>query len=100
MPRKTAPVKEELNRTTTIRVDANTHARLVALSEESGRSIVDLVREAVTSLESRRFMDDLRAYYENLRENETDWHASIAEAEELARAAIRGSWDDESTPPR
>lgn len=71
----------------------------MALSEDSGRSIVDLVREAVTSLESRRFMDDLRAYYGELRKNEDEWNDLTQDAEELAKAAIRRSWDDESTPP-
>ena len=69
----------------------------MALAEESGRSIVDLVREAVSSLESRRFMSDLRSYYLSLRDNKEQWNESLVDAEQWAGAASAGSWDEDDT---
>jgi len=60
---------QETPKTTTIRVDAGTHKRIVKLSEETGRSIVDLIRSGVDALERKQFMDDLGRYYVELRKD-------------------------------
>ena len=41
--------------TTTVRVDRETHARLLALSSESGDSVQDTVRAATDALARQRF---------------------------------------------
>ena len=66
MAKKTVP---ETPKTTTIRVDAGTHKRIVKLSKETGRSIVDLIRSGVDALERKQFMDVLGRYYAELRKD-------------------------------
>ena len=66
MAKKTVP---ETPKTTTIRVDTGTHKRIVKLSKETGRSIVDLIRSGVDALERKQFMDDLGRYYAELRKD-------------------------------
>ena len=41
--------------TTTIRVDADTHARLLEMSKENDRSLIETVRDAAEALRRQRF---------------------------------------------
>ena len=86
---------KETPKTTTIRVDAGTHARMVKLSEQSGRSIVDLVRSGLDALERKQFMDDLGRYYEELRKDpERLRRETEQDMEWQLGAASRGDHDD------
>lgn len=67
--------------TTTIRVDTDTHARLVELSKASGASIVETVRDAAEALRRQRFAAGVAAEIEALRSNPESWSAYLAEAE-------------------
>lgn len=67
--------------TTTIRVDTDTHARLQALSRESGRSLVETVRDAAEALGRQRFAHQVAAELAALQTNEDAWKAYLAEAE-------------------
>ena len=66
--------------TTTIRVDTETHARLQALSSESGRSLIDTVRDATEALGRQRFAHQVAAELGALRADEDSWKAYLAEA--------------------
>lgn len=72
--------------TTTIRVDTETHARLQALSKESGRSLIDTIREATEALRRQRFAHQVAAELEELRSNEDAWKAYLAEADSTSVA--------------
>jgi predicted DNA-binding protein len=67
--------------TTTIRVDTDTHARLQALSRESGRSLVDTIRDATEALGRQRFAYQVAGELAELRKDESTWKAYLAEAE-------------------
>ena len=87
---------KETPKTTTIRVDAGTHARMVKLSEQSGRSIVDLVRSGIEALERKQFMDDLGRYYEELRKDPERLRRETEEDMEWQTGAIAGRNSDDS----
>jgi predicted transcriptional regulator len=67
MAKKKAPTS------TTIRVDAGTHDRLMKLSAELDTSIVDIVRRALTELEQSRFIDQVVADFDALRADPKAW---------------------------
>ncbi|MCP3973603.1 MAG: hypothetical protein GY720_03830 [bacterium] len=67
--------------TTTIRVDTDTHARLVELSRATGASLVDTVREAAEALRRIRFADQVGAELAELQRDPQTWDAYLAEAE-------------------
>lgn len=66
--------------TTTIRVDTDTHARLVQLSRATGDSLIDTVRDATEALRRQRFAHQVSAEVEALRGDPAAWDAYLAEA--------------------
>lgn len=70
--------------TTTIRVDTDTHARLVALSQATGASLIETVRDAVEALRRQRFGHQVAAELAELREDPHAWQAYLAEAEDMS----------------
>ena len=67
--------------TTTIRVDTDTHARLVELSQATGTSLVDTVRDAAEALHRQRFAHQVAAELAELHQDPEAWAAYLAEAE-------------------
>lgn len=67
--------------TTTIRVDADTHARLLELSASAGTTLMDTVREATEALRRQRFAEDVAAELARLRDDRAGWSAYVDEAE-------------------
>jgi hypothetical protein len=67
--------------TTTVRVDIRTHAKLVELSESSGSSLVETVREAAEALHRQRFAHQVAEELAALREDQSAWAGYLAEAE-------------------
>ena len=55
--------------TTTIRVDTDTHARLLALSQATGASLIETVRDAAEALRRQRFAHQVAAELAELRED-------------------------------
>ena len=72
--------------TTTIRVDTDTHARLQALSRESGRSLIETVRDAAEALRRQRFAHQVAAELSELRTDEDAWKDYLAEADSTSVA--------------
>lgn len=70
--------------TTTIRVDSETHSRLVELSRSSGTTLIDTVRDAVEALRRERFARTVAAELAELRRDPQAWEAYLAEAEETS----------------
>lgn len=70
--------------TTTIRVDTDTHARLLALSVETGASLVDTVREAAEALRRQRFAHQVAAELAELHKDPQAWDAYVAEADDTS----------------
>lgn len=71
-------------RTTTIRVDTDTHARLVELSRVTGASLIETVRNAAEALRRQRFARQVAREVADLRQNPDGWKAYLAEAEETS----------------
>lgn len=67
--------------TTTIRVDIDTHAKLVDLSAASGVSLMETVREAAEALHRQRFAHQVAGEMAALRRDEAGWADYLAEAE-------------------
>jgi predicted DNA-binding protein len=67
--------------TTTIRVDSETHARLVELSESIGTSLMATVREAAEALRRQRFAFKVADEMATLRSNPREWSAYLSEAD-------------------
>ena len=72
--------------TTTIRVDTDTHARLQALSRESGRSLIETIRDATEALGRQRFAHQVAAELAELRTDDHAWKAYLAEADSTSVA--------------
>jgi hypothetical protein len=72
--------------TTTIRVDKATHARLQALSHESGRTLIETIRDATEALAKQRFAHRVASELAALGTDQEAWHAYLAEAESTSVA--------------
>lgn len=68
--------------TTTIRVDDDTHARLLALSKATGTSLIETVRDATEALRRQRFAHQVAAELAELRNDPLTWEAYVGEADE------------------
>jgi hypothetical protein len=70
--------------TTTIRVDTDTHAQLLALSHATGASLIETVRDATEALRRQRFAHQVAAELAELRDDPLAWQAYVAEADATA----------------
>jgi predicted DNA-binding protein len=71
----------QLVSTTTIRVDTETHAQLVELSESTGKSLIATVRDAAEALHRQRFGVKVASELAKLRLDPAAWSSYLAEAE-------------------
>jgi predicted transcriptional regulator len=67
--------------TTTIRVDTDTHARLVELSESAGSSLMATVSDAAEALRRQRFAHQVAAELSDLRDDPEAWSGYLAESD-------------------
>lgn len=67
--------------TTTIRVDSETHARLLELSESSGDTLMATVREAAEALRRQRFGFKVAGELAKLRSDPQAWSDYLSDAE-------------------
>lgn len=70
--------------TTTIRVDTDTHARLVELSKVRGASLIETVRDATEALDRLQFARRVADELAELRQDSAAWAAYLAEGEATA----------------
>lgn len=70
--------------TTTIRVDTDTHARLLDLSRATGASLIETVRDATEALSRQRFAHQVAAELDKLRQDPQAWDAYLAEADDTS----------------
>ncbi len=66
--------------TTTIRVDTDTHTRLLELSEATGATLIDTVREATEALRRQRFANQAASEMSALRDDHAAWNDYLTEA--------------------
>lgn len=71
-------------RTTTIRVDTDTHARLLDLSRKSGASLIETVRDAAEALRRQRFAHQVAAELSELQRDPESWKSYLGEAAETS----------------
>ena len=67
--------------TTTIRVDREVHRRLLAMSRESGRQLMDVVRDAADALERTQFASNVAGELNTLHRDPQAWAAYVGDAE-------------------
>ena len=65
--------------TTTIRVDTDTHARLLELSQATGSSLIETVRDATEALRRQRFAHRVAAEFAEMRSDPDAWEAYLGE---------------------
>ena len=70
--------------TTTIRVDTDTHARLLDLSRATGASLIETVRDAAEALRRQRFALQVADELRQLHKDPPSWEAYLAEADETS----------------
>jgi hypothetical protein len=70
--------------TTTIRIDVETHAHLIHLSEAAGDSLVDTVRQAADALARQRFADRVAGEVDALHSDSAAWDDYLGDAEATA----------------
>ena len=68
-------------KTTTIRVDSRTHARLLELSRSADMSLIDTVRAAAEALRRERFARRVAGEVAALRAEADAWEDYLTEAE-------------------
>lgn len=71
-------------RTTTIRVDTQTHATLLELSKAGHASLIDTVRDAAEALRRQRFARKVADELAQMRRDPEEWAAYLAEAGETS----------------
>lgn len=67
--------------TTTVRVDRETHDKLVTLAAASGTSLMDAMRQAVDALERLRFARTVKEELTGLRSDGGAWEDYLGDAE-------------------
>ena len=67
--------------TTTIRVDKDTHARLLELSRATGDSLIDTVRDAAEALRRQRFASHVISELAELQGDPTAWADYLSETD-------------------
>lgn len=67
--------------TTTIRVDAETHATLLELASADGRSLIETTRAAAAALRRQRFAEQVTAELDALRSDDSAWADYLADAD-------------------
>lgn len=72
--------------TTTIRVDRDTHARLLEMSSTAGTSLLDTVRQAAEALHRQRFAEQVSGELADLRKDPARWASYLASADQTAVA--------------
>ena len=68
-------------RTTTIRVDQETHHRLVTISRASGRPLIDVLRDAAEALERSRFASLVTSQLDTLHRDPDRWASYTNDAD-------------------
>lgn len=66
---------------TTIRVDTETHARLQALSEQSGKTLIETVRDATEAPRRLRFTHQVAAELAEFGADEDAWKSYLVDAD-------------------
>lgn len=69
--------------TTTIRVDVDTHRRIQVVHERTGKPMMEVVREAVSTLDRLRLAAQVTEELAVLRADPTAWAAYLDEADAL-----------------
>jgi predicted transcriptional regulator len=70
--------------TTTVRIDRETHARLAELSEASGSSLMETIRDAAEALRRQRFAHQVAAELADLALDPVAWASYLSEAGETS----------------
>lgn len=68
-------------KTTTVRIDTETHARLVELSASTGSSLTATVAAAAEALRRQMFAHQATTELDKLRAKPEDWSTYMAEAD-------------------
>ena len=74
--------------TTTIRVDQETHRRLIAISRASNRPLIDVLRDAADALERARFATLVASQLDAMRRDAEDWAHYTADADLAVRDGL------------
>ena len=63
----------------TVRIKPETHAKLRHLADESGKSMPEMLDQAVESLRRQRLLDSANEAYARLKQDPKQWQAELEE---------------------
>lgn len=63
----------------TVRIKAETHAKLRSLADESGQSMPDVLEQAIESLRRQKFLEATNDAYARLKQDPKQWRAELEE---------------------
>ena len=66
--------------TTTVRIEASTHASLTLLSEEAGASLIETIRDAAEALRRQRFAERVTRQLAKLQLDAPAWQEYLGDA--------------------
>jgi predicted transcriptional regulator len=78
----------------TVRIHADTHAKLRELAQQSGESMTDVLGRAVTSYHRRVFLELLNRDFAALRADAKAWKEEVAERAQWDATLADGLEDD------
>ena len=68
----------------TVKIDAESYAKLKATAEETGQPMIEVLAKAIDAYSRRSFLEGLNADFATLRADPKRWNAELAE---------RSAWD-------
>lgn len=63
----------------TVRIKPETHAKLRAIAETTGKSMPEVLEDAIESLRRMRLLDETNRAFAALRDDPKAWQAELAE---------------------
>lgn len=77
-----------MGETTTIRIEREVHRRLVVLGQQTGRQLIDVVRDATEALERAQFAASVTTDLERLRQDPQAWADYVGDADLALRDGL------------
>lgn len=78
----------------TVRIHPQTHAKLREMAKHDGRSMADVLEDAIEQLRRRRVLEETARAYAALRDDPEAWQAELEEREAWDASLADGQKDD------
>ena len=79
---------------TTVRISDDTHRRMGRIAEKTGKSLGDVVDDAIRAYERKMFFEAFNNAYAELRDDDEAWAEELEERREWERSNLDGLDED------